>query len=74
MKMKSRVKRKEGQAMVEYIIIVAVVAIAALVLFGMFGDTIKQKLGGAINELDSTTNVTVEDGESLQGLKDLDAR
>jgi Flp pilus assembly pilin Flp len=52
MNMKSRMKRKEGQAMVEYIIIVAVVAIAALVIFGLFGDTIQKKLGGAVDELE----------------------
>ncbi|WP_372795130.1 hypothetical protein [Pontiella sp.] len=50
--MKSKVKRKEGQAMVEYIIIVAVVAIAALVVFGLFGDVIQEKLGGAVDALD----------------------
>ena len=54
--MKTKFKRKEGQAMVEYIIIVAVVAVAALVIFGLFGDTIQEKLGGAILELDRTPN------------------
>ena len=39
--MKSFPRRKAGQAMVEYIIIVVVVAIAALVIFGLFGDTIQ---------------------------------
>lgn len=43
--------RKSGQAMVEYIIIVVVVAVAALLIFGVFGDTIRSKLGGAVNEL-----------------------
>ena len=50
--MKTKMRRKEGQAMVEYIIIVAVVAIAALVVFGIFGDTIQEKLGGAVDALD----------------------
>ena len=49
--MKTKLKRKQGQAMVEYIIIVAVVAIAALVIFGIFGDTIQQKIAGAASEL-----------------------
>jgi Flp pilus assembly pilin Flp len=44
-------KRKQGQAMVEYIIIVVVVAIAALLIFGVFSDTLKQKLGGAVEQL-----------------------
>lgn len=50
--MKAKMKRKEGQAMVEYIIIVAVVAVAALLVFGIFGDTIQKKLGGAVDALD----------------------
>lgn len=50
--MKTKLKRKQGQAMVEYIIIVAVVAIAALAIFGLFGDTIKKKMAGSITELD----------------------
>jgi len=69
--MKSKLKRKQGQAMVEYIIIVAVVAIAALVIFGLFGDTIQKKLGGAVDELegDGTGAAAVQD--STQQLKDL---
>lgn len=73
--MKHRLKRKSGQAMVEYIIIVAVVAIAALVLFGMFGDTIKAKLGGAVDELNGGSegaNAAQEESsvEQLQELGD----
>lgn len=44
-------KVKKRQAMVEYIIIVAVIAIAALTVFGFFGDTIKEKVSGIINAL-----------------------
>ena len=73
--MKAKLKRKEGQAMVEYIIIVAVVAIAALVIFGLFGDTIQEKLAGATSELDadSTAADQVEEGASRDFLRDLDA-
>lgn len=54
--MKTFPKRKAGQAMVEYIIIVVVVAIAALVIFGLFGDTIQKKLGGAVDELEGDSS------------------
>ena len=51
--MKSMTKKsREGQTMVEYIIIVAVIAVAALVVFGLFGDTIKKKMSGAVSALD----------------------
>jgi Flp pilus assembly pilin Flp len=69
--MKNRLKRKEGQAMVEYIIIVAVVAIAALVIFGLFGDTIQKKLGGAVNELEGDSSGTDAVQSSQAQLQDL---
>ena len=37
--------------MVEYIIIVVIIAIAAIAIFGVFSDTIREKLGGAVEEL-----------------------
>ncbi len=40
--------------MVEYIIIVVVIAIAALAVFGLFGDAIREKVGGATKSLTST--------------------
>lgn len=71
-----KMRRKQGQAMVEYIIIVAVVAIAALTIFGFFGDVIQSKLGGSIKELDGDgsigSQVDVNAGDSLQSLKELD--
>lgn len=63
--------RKAGQAMVEYIIIVVVVAIAALVIFGLFGDTIQKKLGGAVDELEGDSSGS-DSVQSSQGyLQDL---
>jgi Flp pilus assembly pilin Flp len=70
--MRKHSKRKSGQAMVEYIIIVVIVAIAALVIFGLFGDTIRQKLGGAVEELGGDTQGAA-DGSSLDYLRDLEA-
>jgi Flp pilus assembly pilin Flp len=68
-----KTKRKQGQAMVEYIIIVAVVAIAALAIFGLFGDTIKQKMGWTIHQLDDDTNADEyigEEGDSLDQFRE----
>jgi hypothetical protein len=72
------VKRKQGQAMVEYLIIVAVIAIAAFVVFGIVGDVIREKMSGAISTLDSGENAdaaqqNVEDNKSGDFLKNLDA-
>ncbi|MEI6890771.1 MAG: hypothetical protein V5783_01250 [Pontiella sp.] len=54
--MKSFPQRKAGQAMTEYLIIVVLVAMAALVIFGLFGDTIQKKLGGAVDELEGNSS------------------
>lgn len=62
--------------MTEYIIIVAVVALAALTVFGLFGDTIRAKMNGVIaalgGEASGTTGQTVTAGSSRDSLKNLD--
>jgi len=67
--MKTRRNRKSGQAMVEYIIIVVIVAIAALVIFGFFGDTIRRQVGRAVDEMGGESG-GVEEGSSLRYLQD----
>ena len=44
-------KLKKGQTMVEYIIIVALIAIALLGIFSFFGKTVHKKVKGAAEEL-----------------------
>ena len=46
-----KIHKRSGQTMVEYIIIVVIIAIAAIAIFGVFSDTIREKLGGAVVEL-----------------------
>ncbi len=73
--MKHPVRGKSGQSMVEYIIIVVVVAIAALAIFGVFSDTIRSKIGGAVNELGADQS-KVDDAlskSSVDTIKDIDA-
>ena len=70
------INKKDAQAMTEYIIIVAVVALAALTVFGLFGDTIRAKMNGIIaaigGEATSTQGSKVTAGSSKDGLKSLD--
>ncbi len=66
---------KRGQGMVEYIIIVVVIALAAIAIIGVFGDTIRAKFGGAITELggdESERDAALQTG-SEQYLRDLDS-
>ncbi len=70
---KRRTNRKSGQTMVEYIIIVVIVAIAAIAIFGVFSDTIRAKLGGAVEELggDSSAKDDALNTKSHDWLKQL---
>lgn len=73
--MTRKLNNKRGQAMTEYIIIVAIIALAALAIFGLFGDRIRAMVGGATEELggdsQSVQDAVGEEGDSLQHLKDL---
>ena len=40
-----------GQGMTEYIIIVALIAVAAIAVYGFFGDTIRGQMGAVTKEL-----------------------
>ena len=73
--MKTHRNKKAGQTMVEYIIIVVIIAIAAIAIFGLFSDTIREKLGGAVVELGGDESaVEGAMGESAHDyLKDLDS-
>lgn len=62
-------KKKSGQAMVEYIIIVVIVAIAAIAVFGAFSDRVRGLLGGATEELGGDSGGSGESSvEIMQGM------
>ena len=45
-------QRKQGQTMVEYIIIVVLIAITLITLIGFFGKSIGKKFSGATSAID----------------------
>ena len=55
-------KRKQfGQGMMEYVIIVAMIAVAAIGVYSMFGKTIRNQTAGLSKEIagkDATTQIT----------------
>lgn len=73
--MKRRFGNRRGQAMTEYIVIVVLIAVAALAIFGLFGDRIRQMVGGAVEELGgdsgAVSDAVGQDGDSLQKLQGL---
>ena len=58
--MRNRQSRRRGQGMTEYIIIVALVAIAAIGVVTIFGDNIRDLFAGATNALAGESSVSVE--------------
>ena len=61
-----------GQAILEYIIIIALVAVAALTVLGLFGDRIRELISGVTGSIGGkTTNIEV--GSSKQVLKTMDS-
>lgn len=72
--MRKHLKSKSGQTMVEYIIIVVIIAITAIAVVGFFSDRIRKMFGGAAVELgaDEADSTTAVGGESAEWIKGLD--
>jgi Flp pilus assembly pilin Flp len=52
-------RKNRGQGMTEYIIIVALIAIAAIGVITLFGDNVRAIFGASTEALNGTANVTV---------------
>ena len=66
-----RFKNQKGQAVVEYVIIIVVVALAALLVLTAFSDRLRGMIAGVTNTLGGEAEA--QDGDSKQILKDLQA-
>ena len=53
--MRKLMKKQSGQGMTEYIIIVALIAIAAIGVVTIFGDNIRKIFGASVNALANTS-------------------
>ncbi|MDH5477183.1 MAG: hypothetical protein OEY50_02510 [Nitrospinota bacterium] len=63
--------RRHGQGMTEYIIIVALIAIAAITVFTLFGDVVRGQVGNMTQELaGEKASVTVSDKATKAGTAD----
>ena len=54
-RMRNRIRKRglRGQAIVEYIIIIAIIAVAALTILGIFSDRIRELISGSASALGS---------------------
>ncbi len=62
-------KRQRGQALTEYIIIIVIVAIMALVVLGAFSNRIRTMIAGATNSLGG--DAQTEQSDSLEKMKEM---
>jgi pilus assembly protein Flp/PilA len=77
-------RRQRGQGMTEYIIIVALIAIAAITVVSFFGGTVRSQMSGMAQELSGQSasdaisnaqqqaNQAVEDAQEERGMGDYD--
>ena len=54
-----RISKARGQGMMEYIIIVAMIAVAAIGVYSMFGKTIRDQTAGMANEVAGKSGATL---------------
>ena len=61
-KMNSLIRSEEGQGMTEYIIIVALIAIAAIAVITVFGNNLRNLFASSANALAGEENATNQGG------------
>ena len=71
--MKLRRHRRKGQAIVEYIIIIVIVAVAALTVMGLCSDRIRTIIAGVASTFgDNKAAAEVDNNKSADILKNMD--
>ncbi len=66
-KLRRSIRDESGQGMTEYIIIVALIAIAAIGVVSLFGDNIRKLFGASADALAGDDDRTVQTDSSLGG-------
>lgn len=64
-------RRKQHQTIVEYVLIIAVVVIAAVGILSLFSDTVRSKIAGVIKVFDPNADTSSVDTSSLQIMQQL---
>ena len=59
----SLLRDERGLSTVEYVIILVLIAAAAITLWVQFGETLRDKIGGARQELDDKVQIEPGDGQ-----------
>lgn len=71
--MKKMRKKSGGQTIVEYILIITLVAIASLVVLGLFSDRVRTLIAGAASSLGSDDAADAVDTKAIEILQNMEA-
>ena len=69
--MKLRKRGSKGQAIVEYIIIIVIVAVAALTVMGIFSDRLREIIAGVATTFGAQNASATLDNKSIDVLKNI---
>ena len=68
-----RRKKNKGQAIIEYVLIIAIVVVASVAILGVFSDTVRSKIAGITKVFDPDAETDdALDKSSQELLEDLD--
>lgn len=56
--MKRRKRKNLGQTIVEYVLIIAIVVVAAVGILSVFSDTVRSKIAGIVNVFDPSADTS----------------
>ena len=71
--MAKKEKKNKGQTIVEYILIITLVAIASIVVLGIFSDRIRAIIAGAASTFGAQDAETAVQQNSVEILQEIDA-
>jgi Flp pilus assembly pilin Flp len=71
MKKRNR-KRRRGQTIVEYVLIICIVVVASIGILSMFSNTVREKIAGIVKTFDSDADVDSELKDSKEIMQELD--
>ena len=69
---KSNRKRRRGQTIVEYVLIICIVVVASIGILSMFSNTVREKIAGIVKTFDSDADVDSELQDSKEIMQELD--
>ncbi len=70
--MKLTHRRNRGQTIVEYVLIIAIVVVAAVGILSVFSDTVRGKIAGIVKVFSPSTDVSTVDTSSRTIMENLD--